>query len=298
MLARAKGRCGQLTDSVPGGALELADDLVISRMGFGAMQLAGPGVFGPPRDRDQAVAVLREAVDLGITHIDTSDFYGPVVVNELIREALHPYPADLRIVTKVGARRGRDGSWYSSQEPADLKAQVVENLEHLGLDVLDVVNLRLAAKSTGERPLAEQFGALAELREEGLIRHLGLSATSGAQLTEAQAIAPVVTVQNLYNVASRADDALVDRCAAENIAYTAFFPLGGFASLRSATLRSVAERLGASAQQVALAWLLQRSATMALIPGTSSVAHLRENVAAANLVLPPGAIAELDTIGR
>jgi pyridoxine 4-dehydrogenase len=283
-----------MADSISGGALKLADDLVISRMGFGAMQLAGPGVFGPPRDRDQAVAVLREAVDIGITHIDTSDYYGPVVVNELIRDALHPYPADLHIVTKVGARRGRDGSWYPSQEPADLKAQVRENLEHLGLDVLDVVNLRLA----GEESLAEQFGALAELREEGLIRHLGLSAASGAQLTEAQAIAPVVTVQNLYNVASRADDTLVDRCAAENIAYAAFFPLGGFTQLQSATLSRVAGRLGASAQQVALAWLLQRSATMALIPGTSSVAHLRENVAAANLVLPPGAIAELDTIGR
>jgi len=287
-----------MAGSVPGGALKLAVDLVISRMGFGAMQLAGPGVFGPPRDRGQAVAVLREAVDMGITHIDTSDYYGPVVVNELIREALHPYPADLRIVTKVGARRGGDGSWRPSQEPADLKAQVQENLEHLGLDVLDVVNLRLAVAGTGAESLAEQFGALAELRQEGLIRHLGLSAASGAQLTEAQAIAPVVTVQNLYNVASRADDALVDRCAAENIAYAAFFPLGGFAPLQSATVSGVAERLGASARQVALAWLLQRSATMALIPGTSSVAHLRENVAAANLVLPPGAIAELDTIGR
>jgi pyridoxine 4-dehydrogenase len=287
-----------MAGSVPGGALKLAVDLVISRMGFGAMQLPGPGVFGPPRDRGQAVAVLREAVDMGITHIDTSDYYGPVVVNELIREALHPYPTDLRIVTKVGARRGGDGSWRPSQEPADLKAQVQENLEHLGLDVLDVVNLRLAVAGTGAESLAEQFGALAELRQEGLIRHLGLSAASGAQLTEAQAIAPVVTVQNLYNVASRADDALVDRCAAENIAYAAFFPLGGFAPLQSATLSGVAERLGASARQVALAWLLQRSATMALIPGTSSVAHLRENVAAANLVLPPGAIAELDTIGR
>jgi pyridoxine 4-dehydrogenase len=287
-----------MADSVPGGALNLADDLVISRMGFGAMQLAGPGVFGPPRDRDQAFAVLREAVDMGITHIDTSDFYGPVVVNELIRQALHPYPAGLRIVTKVGARRGQDGSWHPSLEPADLRAQVWENLEHLGLDVLDVVNLRLSAEGTGEESIAEQFGALAELRKEGLIRHLGLSAASDAQLTEAQAIAPVVTVQNLYNLASRADDALVDRCADENIAYAAFFPLGGFTPIQSATLGSVAGRLGASPQQVALAWLLQRSATMALIPGTSSVAHLHENVAAANLVLPPDVIAELDTIGR
>jgi pyridoxine 4-dehydrogenase len=287
-----------MADSVPGGVLELADDLIISRMGFGAMQLAGPGVFGPPRDRDQALAVLREAADMGITHIDTSDFYGPAVVNELIRQALHPYPAGLRIVTKVGARRGQDGSWHPSLEPAALRAQVRENLDHLGLDVLDVVNLRLSAEGTGQEPIAEQFGALAELREEGLIRHLGLSGASDAQLTEAQAIAPVVTVQNLYNIASRADDELVDRCARENIAYAAFFPLGGFTPIQSAALRNMAERLSASPQQVALAWLLQRSATMVLIPGTSSVAHLHENVAAANLVLPPDVIAELDTIGR
>jgi pyridoxine 4-dehydrogenase len=286
------------TSNVPGGALRLADDLVISRMGFGAMQLAGPGVFGPPRDRDQALAVLREAVDRGITHVDTSDFYGPVVVNELIREALHPYPADLRIVTKVGARRGAGGSWRPSLEPADLAAQVRENLAHLGVDVLDVVNLRLSAHGTGEEPVAEQFGALAELQKEGLIRHLGLSEASDAQLTEAQAIAPVVTVQNLYNVANRADDPLVDRCAAEGIAYAAYFPLGGFTPLQSATLDSAAARLGASPQQVALAWLLQRSPTMVLIPGTSSVAHLRENVAAADLLLPPDARAELDAIGR
>jgi len=287
-----------MADSVPGGSLALADDFVISRMGFGAMQLAGPGVFGPPKDRDQALAVLREAVDMGITHIDTSDFYGPFVVNELIRGALHPYPADLRIVTKVGARRGQDGSWRPSLDPADLRAQVRENLEHLGVDVLDAVNLRVSAHGSGEDSIAEPFGALAELQKEGLIRHLGISAASDAQLTEAQAIAPVVTVQNLYNVASRADDALVDRCAAENIAYAAFFPLGGFTPLQSATLHAVADGLGATPHQVALAWLLQRSATMALIPGTSSVAHLRENIAAANLVLPPDAIAELDTIGR
>jgi len=286
------------TSNVPGGALRLADDLVISRMGFGAMQLAGPGVFGPPRDHDQALAVLREAVDRGITHVDTSDFYGPVVVNELIREALHPYPVDLRIVTKVGARRGADGSWRSSLEPADLAAQVRENLAHLAVDVLDVVNLRLSAHGTGEEPVAEQFGALAELQKEGLIRHLGLSEASDAQLTEAQAIAPVVTVQNLYNVANRADDPLVDRCAAEGIAYAAYFPLCGFTPLQSATLDSMAARLAASPQQVALAWLLQRSPTMVLIPGTSSVAHLRENVAAADLLLPPDARAELDAIGR
>ena len=267
-------------------------------MGFGAMQLAGPGVFGPPRDRDQALAVLREAVDRGVTHIDTSDFYGPVTVNELIREALHPYPADLRIVTKVGARRGEDGSWRPSHDPADLKAQVQENLAHLGVDALDAVNLRLRAEGTGRESVAQSFGALAELQKEGLIRHLGLSEASDAQLTEAQAIAPVVTVQNLYNLATRRDDALVDRCAAEGIAYAAYFPLGGFTPLQSATLDRVATRLGASPHQVALAWLLRRSPTMVLIPGTSSVAHLRENIAAADLVLPPEAVAELDTIGR
>lgn len=287
-----------MADSVPGGALKLAGNLVISRMGFGAMQLAGPRVFGPPRDRDQALAVLREAVDMGITHIDTSDFYGPTVVNELIREALHPYPADLRIVTKVGARRDAEGNFRPSLDPADLRLQVRENLEHLGVDALDAVNLRVSEEGTGEESIAEQFGTLVELREEGLIRHLGISAASPAQVEEAQRIAPVVTVQNLYNVASRADDALVDQCAAQNIAYAAFFPLGGFTPLQSATLNTVAEGLGATPHQVALAWLLQRSPTMVLIPGTSSVAHLRENVAAANLALPPDAIAELDTIGR
>jgi aryl-alcohol dehydrogenase-like predicted oxidoreductase len=262
------------------------------------MQLSGPGVFGPPRDRDQALAVLREAVDSGVTHIDTSDFYGPVTVNELIREALHPYPADLRIVTKVGARRGADGSWRPSLEPADLVAQVRENLAHLGVDALDAVNLRLSVHGTGRESVAEPFGALAELQKEGLIRHLGLSEASDTQLTEAQAIAPVVTVQNLYNVANRRDDAMVDRCAAEGIAYAAYFPLGGFTPLQSATLDRVAARLGASPPQVALAWLLRRSPTMVLIPGTSSLAHLRENIAAAGLVLPPEAVAELDAIGR
>jgi len=282
----------------PGGTLRLADDLVLSRIGFGAMQLAGPGVFGPPDDRDQALAVLREAVEAGVTHIDTSDFYGPITVNELINQALHPYPADLRIVTKVGARRGGDGSWRHSLDPADLKAQVRENLAHLGVEALDVVNLRLRAGGTGREPVAEPFGALAELQKEGLVRHLGLSEASDTQLTEAQAIAPVVTVQNLYNVASRRDDAMVDRCAAEGIAYAAYFPLGGFTPLQSATLDGVAARLGASPQQVALAWLLRRSPTMVLIPGTSSLAHLRENIAAADLLLPAEAVAELDAIGR
>jgi len=292
------GRKGAgMADSIPGGTLTLADDLTISRMGYGAMQLAGPGVFGPPKDRDEALAVLREAIDLGVTHIDTADFYGPAVVNELIREALHPYPAALRIVTKVGARRTGDGGWRPSLEPGDLRAQVRENLQHLGVDTLDVANLRLSAEGTGEESVAEEFGTLAEMQKEGLIRHLGLSGASAAQLTQAQAIAPVVTVQNLYNLASRQDDALVDRCAAKNIAFASFFPLGGFTPLQSETLTNVAARLGAAPQQVALAWLLQRSATSVVIPGTSSVAHLRENVAAASLDLPPDAVAELDTIG-
>jgi len=285
-----------MTTNLPGGALTLADDLTISRMGYGAMQLAGPGVFGPPKNHDEAIAVLRTAVELGINHIDTSDFYGPVVTNELIKEALHPYAADLRIVTKVGARRGDDASWNPSLEPEDLRAQVRENLEHLGLDV---VNLRAPGhEEVSEDSIAREFTTLAELQQEGLIKHLGLSGVSDVQLTEAQAIAPVVTVQNLYNLANRADDALVDRCADEGIAYASFFPLGGFSPLQSETLTKVAARLGASAQQVALAWLLQRSATTVLIPGTSSVAHLRENFAAAELVLPEDAIAELDTIGK
>ncbi|MGC4877876.1 oxidoreductase [Micromonospora sp. DT43] len=287
-----------MSDNLPGGSLTPADGLTLSRMGYGAMQLAGPGVFGPPRDRAQALAVLREAVDRGVRHIDTSDFYGPVVVNELIREALHPYPEDLHLVTKVGARRGADRSWIPALQPEELKAQVRDNLQHLGLDVLDVVNLRVGvAEGTGDDPLSEQFGALAELRQEGLIRHLGLSNVTLTQLTEAQAIAPVVTVQNLYNLANRQDDALVDRCADENIAFAAFFPLGGFTPLQSDILNDVATRVGASPQQVALAWLLQRSPTTVLIPGTSTLAHLRENLAAADLTLPADAIAELDTIG-
>ncbi|MFY9929920.1 MAG: oxidoreductase [Streptosporangiaceae bacterium] len=286
-----------MTEHPGGGNLTLASDLTISRMGYGAMQLAGPRVTGPPRDRDQAIAVLREAVERGITHIDTADFYGPVVVNELIREALHPYPAGLRIVTKVGARRGPDGSWHTALEPASLRTQVQDNLEHLGLDTLDVVNLRLSAEGTGRESVAEPFTALAELQKEGLIRHLGISAASQDQVIEARGIAPVVTVQNLYNLAQREDDALVDRCAQENIAYAPFFPLGGFTPLQSGELDRVADRLGTSAQQVALAWLLQHSPTIVLIPGTSTLAHLRENIAAADLDLPADAIAELDAIG-
>jgi aryl-alcohol dehydrogenase-like predicted oxidoreductase len=286
-----------VADHVPGGALTLADDLTISRMGFGAMQLPGPRATGPARDHDAAIAVLRTAVELGVTHIDTADFYGPVVANELIRAALHPYPAELRIVTKVGARRDAEGGWHMSHTPADLRSQVQENLDHLGVDAVDVVNLRLPSAHQGVASVTEAFGALAEMRKEGLIRHLGLSEATADQLDEAQAIAPVVTVQNLYNLANRGDDPLVDRCAAENIAYAPYFPLGGFTPLQSDALAAVAVRLGASAQQVALAWLLQRSPAIALIPGTSSVAHLRENIAAADLALPADAVAELDGIG-
>jgi pyridoxine 4-dehydrogenase len=283
--------------TAPGGTLTLVDDLTITRMGYGAMQLAGPGVFGPPRDRAAAVAVLREAVELGITHIDTADFYGPVVTNEIIREALHPYADGLHIVTKVGARRAADGTWLHVLDPDDLKLQVRENLEHLGLDALDVVNLRLSsAMGTTDESVTDQFSALAELREQGLIRHLGLSGVTDAQLTEAQAIAPVVTVQNYYNVVERGDDALIERCEREGIAYAPFFPLGGFTPLQSSILDEVAAAESASAQQVALAWLLQRSPAIVVIPGTSSVQHLRENVAAADLTLSAESLARLEGI--
>jgi pyridoxine 4-dehydrogenase len=286
--------------SQPGGTYQLGD-LTVSRVGFGAMQLAGPGVFGPPADRGQAVAVLREAVELGVTHIDTADFYGPYVTNEIIREALAPYPGDLHIVTKVGAVRDAVGGWVQQQTPADLREQVHSNLRNLKLDALDVVNLRVGGGSDGHSPvpgsIAERFGALAELRAEGLIRHLGLSTVDADQLAEAQAIAPVVCVQNYYNVARREDDALVGLTAAQGIAYVPYFPLGGFTPLQSDVLASVAARRGASAQAVALAWLLRRSPNMLVIPGTSSVAHLRENVASASLSLDEAALAELDTIG-
>jgi pyridoxine 4-dehydrogenase len=284
--------------SLPGGSLKLAGDLTLSRMGYGAMQLAGPGAWGPPRDREEAIAVLREAVELGITHIDTSDYYGPYTVNEIIREALHPYPDDLRIVTKVGARRAPDKSWPAALSREELITAVHENLERLGLDALDVVNLRVGGM-TDPNPgsIAEPFTVLAELRQQGLIRHLGVSCVSPEQLAEARSIAPVVAVQNFYNLAHRADDGLVDLCAREGIAYTPFFPLGGFTPLQSGVLDGVAARLGATPFQVALAWLLHRSPTVLLIPGTSSVAHLRENVAGAGIELPADALRELDTIG-
>jgi pyridoxine 4-dehydrogenase len=286
-----------MSTQLAGGSLTLAEDLTLPRMGYGAMQLAGPGVFGPPKDRAQAIAVLREAVELGIRHIDTSDFYGPYVVNQIIREALHPYPEDLRIVTKVGARRPEDGSWVPARSRDELISAVHENIEHLEVDALDVVNLRVGEHETPtDDPIAEPFSVLAELQQEGLIRHLGVSGVTTGQLTEAQSIAQVVTVQNLYNVVRRQDDQLVDRCAAENIAFAPFFPLGGFSPLQSETLASVAAELGTSPQQVALAWLLQRSPTIVLIPGTSSVEHLRENVAAASLALPRDAVEKLNAL--
>ena len=282
---------------LPGGVYRVAD-LDLTRVGYGAMQLAGPGVFGPPEDRDAAVAVLRAAVDLGIRHIDTADFYGPHVTNEIIREALHPYPDDLHIVTKVGARRDERGGWPHARTPDELRDQVHDNLRRLGLDVLDVVNLRVGGLEAPEPgSIAEQFGALAELREQGLVRHLGLSTVDADQLAEAQAIAPVVCVQNLYNIARREDDALVDLTARQGIAYVPYFPLGGFTPLQSDALGAVAERLGRTPMAVALAWLLRRSPNVLLIPGTSSVEHLRENVAAAALDLPADAVAELDAIG-
>jgi pyridoxine 4-dehydrogenase len=283
---------------LPGGSYR-AGDLGLSRVGYGAMQLAGPGVFGPPKDHGAAIAVLRAAVDLGINHIDTADFYGPYVTNALIREALAPYPSDLHIVTKVGARRDSSGGWLHARTPAELRAQVHDNLRHLGLDVLDVVNLRTGGVE-GPEPgsIAEQFGALAELRQQGLVRHLGLSTVTAGQLAEAQAIAPVVCVQNLYNIARRDDDALVDLTARQGIAYVPYFPLGGFTRLQSGALQEVADRIGTPPMAVALAWLLRRSPNILLIPGTSSVAHLRENAASAALTLPPDAAADLDAIGR
>ena len=284
-------------DTRPGGTFTMGGDLTVTRMGYGAMQLAGPGVFGPPADRDAAVAVLCEAVELGITHIDTSGYYGPRVTNQIIREALYPYPEDLRIVTKVGAERDANGGWPEAHAPGQLRAQVEENLRDLGLDAMDVVNLRNPGQR-GPQPgsIAGPFTALAELRQQGLIRHLGLSNVTAGQVAEARSIAPVACVQNHYNLANRGDDDLIGSLAAQGIAYVPFFPLGGFRPLQSGTLDAVAERLGAARMTVALAWLLHRSPNILLIPGTSSVAHLRENVAAADLALPADALAELDAI--
>jgi len=283
--------------TLPGGTFKLADDLILTRMGYGAMQLAGPHVFGPPADHDGAIAVLREVVRLGISHIDTSDFYGPHVTNQLIKEALHPYPDQLRIVTKVGARRDAKGNWPRALSPDELRQAIHDNLNNLGLDALDVVNLRVGGLDAPELgSIAEPFRLLAEMQREGLIKHLGVSTVSAEQVAEAQSIAPVVCVQNFYNIANRRDDSLIDSLAKQGIAYVPYFPLGGFTPLQSDTLSSVAARLATTPMAVALAWLLQRSPNILLIPGTSSVAHLRENVAGAGLQLPDDAIKELNAI--
>ncbi|WP_028643915.1 aldo/keto reductase family oxidoreductase [Nocardioides sp. URHA0020] len=286
------------TNSLPGGTWTMGD-LTVTRVGYGAMQLAGPGVFGPPADHEGALAVLRTAVELGITHIDTSDFYGPHVTNRIIKEALHPYADSLTIVTKVGARRDAEGGWPHARAPHELRQAVHDNLDNLGVDVLDVVNFRVGGLDRPEEgSIAEGFEALAAMQQEGLIRHLGISTASAEQVREAQGIAPVVCVQNMYNVARREDDELVDALAEQGIAYVPYFPLGGFTPLQSSALSAVAARLETTPMAVALSWLLQRSPNILLIPGTSSVAHLRENVAGAGLTLSAEDVAELDAIGR
>jgi aryl-alcohol dehydrogenase-like predicted oxidoreductase len=273
-------------------------DRIVNRLGYGAMQLAGPGVLGQPKDLAAARAVLREAVASGVNHIDTSDFYGPHVTNHLIREALHPYPENLVIVTKLGARRGADASWLPAFSPAELTQAVHDNLHNLGLDALEVVNFRVMSDphKPAEGPIAAQVEALAELQRKGLVRHIGLSNVTPAQIAEARRIVGIVCVQNMYNVAHRGDDGLIDDLAREGIAYVPFFPLGGFTPLQSSTLSSVALRLGATPMQVALAWLLRRAPNILLIPGTSSVTHLRENLLAAELDLPDDAAAALECI--
>jgi pyridoxine 4-dehydrogenase len=272
---------------------------LVQRMGYGAMQLAGPGVFGPPKDRDAAIAVLREAVASGVNHMDTSDFYGPHITNQLIREALHPYPDDLLIVTKVGAVRGDDGSWLPAIEPEDIERGVHDNLRNLRVDALDVVNMRImgSVHAPAEGSIEKQVAALAELQQRGLVRQIGLSNVTATQVAEAQRIAEIVCVQNHFNLVHREDDALVDDLARQGIAYVPFFPLGGFTPIQSSALSTVAQRIGATPMQVALAWLLHRAANILLIPGTSSLGHLRENMQAARLSLTDEVLAELDAIG-
>src|SRR5258707_9903939 len=292
--------------TLPGGTFKLADDLILNRMGYGAMQLAGPHVFGPPKDHDGAIAVLREVVELGINHIDTSDFYGPHITNQLIKEALDPYQEvrggrregePLGIVTKVGARRDEKGNWPKALAPDELRQAIHDNLTNLGLDTLDVESLRRGGLDAPEPgSIAEPFSVLAEIQQEGLIKHLGVSTVNAEQVAEAQSIAPIVCVQNFYNIANRQDDSLIDSLAEQGIAYVPYFPLGGFSPLQSDTLSSVAARLDTTPMAVALAWLLQRSPNILLIPGTSSVEHLRENVAGAGLLLSEDVIRELNGI--
>ena len=287
------------SDASLGGRFTFAGtSLTVRRIGYGAMQLAGPGVWGPPQDPEGAVAVLREAVASGVNHIDTSDFYGPHITNQIIRRALHPYPAGLIIVTKLGGRRPPDQSWQPAGSPQELTAGLHDNLRNLGLDALDIVNFRRMGSGHGpeEGSIAEQMAVLADFQRKGLIRHIGLSNVTAAQVAEAQAITNVVCVQNYYNLAQRHDDALIDDLGRQGIAYVPFFPLGGFTPLQSSTLSAVADRLGAEPMQVALAWLLHRSPNVLLIPGTSSIAHLRENLAAGQLMLSPQTLAELDGI--
>ncbi|MCA8885624.1 MAG: aldo/keto reductase family oxidoreductase [Hyphomonadaceae bacterium] len=274
-------------------------DRIVRRMGYGAMQLAGPGVFGPPKDRGAAIAVLRAAVDAGVNHIDTSDYYGPYVTNEIIREALHPYADDLVIVTKVGGKRDEKGAWLPAQQPDELKRGVEDNLKRLALDVMEVVNLRIigAVHAPSEGSIAQQVEAMVRLKEEGLLRHIGLSNVTAAQFAEARTMTEIVCVQNHYNLVHREDGDLVDSLARDGIAYVPFFPLGGFSPIQSGALSALAEKLGATPLQVALAWLLHRAPNTLLIPGTSSMAHLRENLAAAELKLSRETLAELDAIG-
>jgi len=270
----------------------------VNRMGYGAMQLAGPGVFGPPKDRAQCIAVLREAIEAGVNHIDTSDYYGPYVTNDIIREALHPYPAPLVIVTKVGGKRGADGAWLPAQAPDELVSAVHDNLRNLRLEAMDVVNMRIIGAGMGpsEGSIARAVETLAKLQQQGLVRHIGLSNVTATQVAEARAIADIVCVQNLYNLVHREDDALVDTLARANIAYVPFFPLGGFSPIQSDALSAIATRLAATPMQVALAWLLARAPNLLLLPGTSSLAHLRENQADASLAIPEADLATLNTL--
>jgi pyridoxine 4-dehydrogenase len=288
------------TDQPLGGRFTFPGGPTVNRMGYGAMQLAGKGVFGPPKDEAACVAVLRAAVEAGVDHIDTSDFYGPHVVNEIIKKALHPYPQGLTIVTKVGAKRGEDASWNVAIKPEELIQAVHDNLKNLGVEALDVVNYRHMGAGAGQGPaegsIAAPFTVLADLQRQGLIRHLGVSNVTKTQVEEARGIAPVVCVQNLYNVANRADDALIDHLAGAGIAYVPFFPLGGFAPLQSEALEKAAKALGSTPLQTALAWLLHRAPNILLIPGTKSLDHLGENLAAASLLIPPDIMADLDRI--
>ena len=277
------------------GTFALGEDRSVKRLGYGAMQLAGPGVFGPPKDPEAALAVLREAVASGVNHIDTSDFYGPHITNQLIRKALHPYADDLTIVTKIGARRGADGSWLPAFSTQELIEAVHDNLRNLGMDVIDVVNFRIHGLAEGA--IEEPLSVLAEMQRKGLVRHIGLSNVTRAQIEEARRMCEIVCVQNQYNVVHRADDALIDELAGHGIAYVPFFPLGGFTPLQSSGLSDVAQRLGVTPMQVALAWLLRRAPNILLIPGTASIAHLRENLAVADLSLPEDAVVALDGIG-